>query len=1061
MCVIFVSSKAPTLRWLCEKAKPLIVRCEKIRAALHWLKEHNPLYKDVEISDTQLAALPCNDLLPVHVEHVLPSAAQDVLTSRYDSSSVADPDPDPALPPSARTIEHAEAEFSKVVVTDVDGHAPAKELWAAAVRHVKEKGGAYVEVPHGPCPVNEFCNPSLFPQIYPCLFPYGIGGFEDDRRVSPLGFQRHVRHVLALRDPRFREHHSFMFTAFNILQHRSILLHSSLKVCKSRFASVMADYASVSDAAVARVCARIASTHRVHAEDDEECRVLKLMNDVQLVTRQVPGSSGARLAMRNEVRALMYSKGMPSFFITINPADVYNPLIKFFTGGDIDVDNLLPGQEPDYWEQSILVTRNPVVAARFFHTYMSAFVKTLLKWDPSLPFPEAGVLGIVKAYYGCIEAQGRGTLHCHMLIWVEGGLNPTALQHKLQRTDGPEFGQKLLRYLEDLIHTSLPSTPSTFQPPETATKRPLTNRGFPLNLNSSEATDVRAIDLYNIVAACQQHSHSDTCYKYCDKRDPNKTCRFELDENNTTPLSSIDNATGIVVLQHLDRLVNNFNPTMIEAMRCNMDLKFIGSGDNAKALIFYITDYVTKSPLKAHVSYSALEHAMKKFHLVDDPADDIAEVAKRLLRKCAFSLTSNQELSAQQVASYLLGHSDNYTSHQFANLYWPSFERYVNQQMPSPKCFVYNNPIERPECSDNPTSESLDDDDAPERTDEDDEDGDDDNDAAPHYADVDLDEDDVTIGTADGGNLVMLTGQLSDYIYRGKQLEDVSLWDFVAQTTKAYASTVNAVPPNQDTISTDIRIDLQSCRGHNLQYVSFLPSHPEHAQKLLKVLWESNRRIPVPIGPRLPCRDHLSEWNKYCHLMLILFKPWRTATDLRAGYASWPAAYDAEFQHFHCGVKDVIANMQLLHECQDSRNNHMRNRDTITQAFRNRIHANREQTGNAHQYESDLNTLDEDDLLEHLDMISDTRMQQQRSTLAHTLECTDSLDEAGFYGHCGSDLHAEPLPSIDSILGLDTDRPPLESSWHAEYDTRRKEWKKLLIPPSLSGDFTQSSTDDS
>ena len=139
----------------------------------------------------------------------------------------------------------------------------------------------------------------------------------------------------------------------------------------------------------------------------------------------------------------------------------------------------------------------------------------------------------------------------------------------------------------------------------------------------------------------------------------------------------------------------------------------------------------------------------------------------------------------------------------------------------------------------------------------------------------------------------------------------------------------------------------------------------------------------------------------------------------------------------------------------------MRNRDTITQAFRNRIHANREQTGNAHQYESDLNTLDEDDLLEHLDMISDTRMQQQRSTLAHTLECTDSLDEAGFYGHCGSDLHAEPLPSIDSILGLDTDRPPLESSWHAEYDTRRKEWKKLLIPPSLSGDFTQSSTDDS
>ena len=94
---------------------------------------------------------------------------------------------------------------------------------------------------------------------------------------------------------------------------------SSLKVRKSRFATVAAEYASVSDAAVARVCARIAGSHRVQAEDDEERRVLKLMNDVQLITRQVPGSSGARLAMRNEVRALMYSKGMPSFFITINP----------------------------------------------------------------------------------------------------------------------------------------------------------------------------------------------------------------------------------------------------------------------------------------------------------------------------------------------------------------------------------------------------------------------------------------------------------------------------------------------------------------------------------------------------------------------------------------------------------------------------------------------------------------------------------------------------------------------------------------------------------------------
>ena len=41
--------------------------------------------------------------------------------------------------------------------------------------------------------------------------------------------------------------------------------------------------------------------------------------------------------MRNEIRSLMYSKGMPFFFITINPADVYNPLVRFLAGEDIDV----------------------------------------------------------------------------------------------------------------------------------------------------------------------------------------------------------------------------------------------------------------------------------------------------------------------------------------------------------------------------------------------------------------------------------------------------------------------------------------------------------------------------------------------------------------------------------------------------------------------------------------------------------------------------------------------------------------------------------------------------
>jgi hypothetical protein len=43
-----------------------------------------------------------------------------------------------------------------------------------------------------------------------------------------------------------------------------------------------------------------------------------------------------------------------------------------------------------------------------------------------------------------------------------------------------------------------------------------------------------------------------------------------------------------------------------------MDIKFIGSGASAKEILYYITDYITKSQLKTHAAFSMLELAVKK-----------------------------------------------------------------------------------------------------------------------------------------------------------------------------------------------------------------------------------------------------------------------------------------------------------------------------------------------------------------------------------------------------------------------------------------------------------------
>lgn len=139
-----------------------------------------------------------------------------------------------------------------------------------------------------------------------------------------------------------------------------------------------------------------------------------------------------------------------------------------------------------------------------------------------------------------------------------------------------------------------------------------------------------------------------------------------------------DPITGEIDFQKLDGLLNNFNKVFMAALRCNIDICFIGSGLQAKAIIFYITDYITKSQLPIHVAYTILEYAVRKFDAIDHSGHDIISKAKSLLRKCANSLIAKQELSAQQVSSHLLGYDPNYTSHKFNNLYWFSFENYLN-----------------------------------------------------------------------------------------------------------------------------------------------------------------------------------------------------------------------------------------------------------------------------------------------------------------------------------------------------------------------------------------------
>ncbi|KAJ6545733.1 hypothetical protein B0H19DRAFT_866494, partial [Mycena capillaripes] len=111
------------------------------------------------------------------------------------------------------------------------------------------------------------------------------------------------------------------------LQRRQVLLRTSFKVKRRNFDRVAAQFSTVSPQAVHIISERIANGDTKTANTPEEQRVLKLMQEVNVITAHVEGSSQSKLVMRNQIRGLMIEKGLPSFYLTINPADVYNPLV--------------------------------------------------------------------------------------------------------------------------------------------------------------------------------------------------------------------------------------------------------------------------------------------------------------------------------------------------------------------------------------------------------------------------------------------------------------------------------------------------------------------------------------------------------------------------------------------------------------------------------------------------------------------------------------------------------------------------------------------------------------
>lgn len=116
-----------------------------------------------------------------------------------------------------------------------------------------------------------------------------------------------------------------------------------------------------------------------------------------------------------------------------------------------------------------------------------------------------------------------------------------------------------------------------------------------------------------------------------------------------------DRDTNLLHFKRIDRLVNNTNAWILVASRCYHDLKLVESSKDSKALMYYITDYITKLSICTSHMYSLLQIIVQSFETTYDTciSKDSIDRSKRLLIKCVDTIGSQQEMSGK---SYQLSH---------------------------------------------------------------------------------------------------------------------------------------------------------------------------------------------------------------------------------------------------------------------------------------------------------------------------------------------------------------------------------------------------------------------
>ncbi len=502
-------------------------------------------------------------------------------------------------------------------------------------------------------------DPSFYVTAFPTLFPFGTGSPTCDRPVA-LSLKECAKYLLSIRSDVFRHHSTFQFSMFDAI--RKGELFESVKLTVKRFASPH--------------CSRLAA---VTLEDLQDALRLSnsaayvppshpaagMMSAVKLVGSHMKYSDYFKSTCRSEIKSSIIHQGSPSLYITISPLDHCHILAYSMCKRDIAMDlNDLPEELSDDQFRIKQAAQNPVALAEFFHVVVTSILNTLFGRDRD---DKQGIFGKFQSYYGMVEAQNRGTLHIHLVLWIQGAPPPDSLFDKL--SNDFQFQSSLFGYLDSVIKTDLDDFTTKSGDSLGATTARTRSRLpilTPAQMFDDNTTETRNSFFVEAAAEYQTHVHTSSCYK--NSRTAGK-CRMRM----PAPLhetTSFDLDSGEITQKRSHGMINAFNPLLTGLANCNTDVTYLFRCKSALSVIHYITMYITKSDDQVDNFYALITASKQSLagapmqSTVTDLTPDQMSVRSLLLRVYHKAYCSTQ-IGGNIVATLLLDLPMSYKSDKY------------------------------------------------------------------------------------------------------------------------------------------------------------------------------------------------------------------------------------------------------------------------------------------------------------------------------------------------------------------------------------------------------------